>query len=276
MQLSLSVRIAEEFLSKEHARVALPALAELAQDAGYDGLCMRASQVGIRDSAERQQAAADQIASSGLRVTMVTGDFDIVYNNDLGPNCLRNILPYLELARKLGAPIVRVALKSQDDIPWAQVAADEAQAYDLTLAHQCHTSSLFETVDDVVDTLQKIDRPNFGLIYEPANLEICGQDYGPRTIARLAPWIVNVYLQNQILRPDGDVTLETWCRGPVSLQLVPIHDPGGIDFRRVVEGLMAIDYDGPITAHQSGFADRPIADTARLTADYLKGLWHAR
>ena len=36
-----------------------------------------------------------------------------------------------------------------------------------------------------MDVLKRIDRANFGLIYEPANLAICGQDYGPDCIAQL-------------------------------------------------------------------------------------------
>ncbi len=270
MQLSLSVRIAEEFLSKEHARLPLDELAELARNSGYDALCMRASQVGIHSSAEQQAAAAAQIRDRGLAVTMATGDFDVVYNNDDGPAGLRNIGPFLDLAETLGAPMIRVALKAEQDIPAAQQAADEAAPRGLKLVHQCHTLSLFETVDGIENTLRQIGRPNFGLIYEPANLELCGQDYGPATIARLAPWIVNVYLQNHIIKPDGAITLDTWCRGPVPFDQIPIHTSGGVDFPAVFGGLASIGYQGPVTAHQSGLEDEPLAVTAQRTAEYLR------
>lgn len=272
MQLSLSVRIAEEFLSKEQARLDLAELARLAREAGYDSLCMRASQVGVQHSADEQQRAAALIRDSGLSVTMVTGDFHTVYNNDRGPNALRNIAPFLDLASALGAPLIRVALKSDDDIPHAQQAADEAAARGINLAHQCHTQSLFETLDGIERTLKLIDRPNFGLIYEPANLELCGQDYGPAAIERLAPFIMNVYLQNHRLKPDGNVTLHTWCRGDVSFDLIPIHADDGIDFNRVFAGLAAIGYRRPVTAHQSGLPDEPTAVTATATANYLREL----
>ncbi len=272
MKLSLSVRIAEEFLSKEHARFQLDELVGLAKRAGYDALCMRASQVGIQSSVADQRRAAGTIREHGLSVTMVTGDFDIVYNNDDGPNCLREIGPFLGLAKTLGAPLIRVALKTDDDIPFAQQAAEQAADMGITLVHQCHTLSLFETLEGIERTLRQIDRPNFGLIYEPANLEICGQEYGPEVIERLAPWIVNVYLQNQVLKPDGKVTLVTWCRGPVSFDLIPIHEPGGIDFPQVFEGLRSIGYDGPVTAHQSGLETELAAVTAQATADYLRAM----
>ncbi|GIT05145.1 MAG: hypothetical protein CM1200mP29_05560 [Verrucomicrobiota bacterium] len=117
---------------------------------------------------------------------MVTGDFDTVYNNDNGPSALRDITPYLDLAKRLGAPRIRVALKQQSDIANAQSAADEAAERGIQLVHQCHTLSLFETVESIERTLTAIDRPNFGLVYEPANLETCAQDYGRGTIERLA------------------------------------------------------------------------------------------
>jgi sugar phosphate isomerase/epimerase len=275
MKLSLSVRIAEEFLSKERARIPLLELTQLARQTGYDALCMRASQVGVQSSADQQQLAATVIHDAGLSVSMVTGDFAIVYNNEQGPACLRNIEPYLQLASTLGAKLIRVALKTEADIEWAQRAADAAAKRELQLVHQCHTLSLFETVDGIEHALRRIDRPNFGLIYEPANLEICGQDYGPQTILRLAPWIKNVYLQNQRLRADGDVTLDTWCRGPIAFDLIPIHTEGFIDFETVFAGLAEIGYRGPITAHQSGFGDQPLEQTAAETANYLKGLKHA-
>ncbi|MBI4659393.1 MAG: sugar phosphate isomerase/epimerase [Verrucomicrobia bacterium] len=270
--LSLSVRIAEEFHSKEKASMTLEALADLAVAAGYRALCMRASQVGVQSSPEAVANAAGTLATRGLSVSMVTGDFAIVYNNDQGPDCLRRIGPYLDLAAALRAPLIRVALKKEEDISWAQRAADEAAARGLKLVHQCHTQSLFETVDGIERTLRQIGRPNFGLIYEPANLELCGQEYGPKTIERLAPWIFNVYLQNQVLKPDGKTTLKTWCRGPVPLDLIPIHAPGGIDFGLVFRGLAEIKYRGPVTVHQAGGAGESPREAAKATADFLEQL----
>lgn len=272
MKLSLSVRVAEEFLSKEKACMTLEELADLAVSAGYDALCMRGSQVGVHSPPQTVGRAAAVLETRGLAVSMVTGDFDIVYNNDRGPACLRKIRPYLQLAMALKSTLIRVALKSEEDIPWAQRAADDAIKFGVKLAHQCHTQSLFETVEGIEQALRKIDRPNFGLIYEPANLELCGQDYGPETIQRLAHWILNVYLQNQVLKDDGQLALNTWCRGDVRFDLIGIHEPGGINYDRVFQGLRAIEYDGPVTVHQAGRAGEPPQNGVKTTAQYLKQL----
>ena len=272
MQLSLSVRIAEEFLSKEKASMPIEELAGLAKRCGYESLCMRASQVGVQSSPDEIQSVVKCLAKNDLSVSMVTGDFDTVYNNENGPSVLRGITPYLRLAKRLGAPRIRVALKQESDISHAQRAADEAVEYGIQLVHQCHTLSLFETVESIERTLMAIDRPNFGLVYEPANLEICGQDYGVDTIERLGKWVFNVYLQNQVLKLDGSVTLPTWYAGDVSFDLISVHSSGGIDFGRVFSGLKAIDYDGTITVHQSAQPGETPEESAGRTADFLKTL----
>jgi len=233
---------------------------------------MRASQVGVHSGPTAAHQAASVVRKSGLTVSMVTGDFDIVYNNAAGPNCLRRIKPYLDLALALNAPLIRVALKTEEDVPWAQRAADEAAEHSLKLVHQCHTQSLFETVDGIERTLNRIGRPNFGLIYEPANLELCGEGYRHETIQRLAPWIFNVYLQNQMLKPDGKLALTTWCRGPVPFDLISIHQSGGIDFASIFDGLARVGYRGPVTVHQAQIQSEPVSESIRRTADYLTAL----
>jgi sugar phosphate isomerase/epimerase len=272
MKLSVSCRIAEGFLSKEQASMSFEELADLAVAAGYQAICMRASQVGVQSSRDKIQDARRILDDRGLGVSMISGDFDIVYNNDRGPACLRNIRPYLDLAEALGAPLIRVCIKQPDDIPYAQDAADTAAERGFKIVHQCHVQSLFEKVDDIVKRVREIDRPNFGLIFEAANLEQCGQDYGVSAIEQLAPWIENVYLQNQRLSPTGSITLQTRCSGPVSFDVCEIHESGGIDFATVFDGLRQVGYDGPVTVHQSAPEDSRLTavDAATQTARFLR------
>jgi len=273
MKLSVSCRIAEGFLSKEEASLSLPELCDLAVAAGFEAICMRASQIGVQSSPDAVARAREVIRERNLDVSMITGDFDIVYNNDRGPSCLKNITLYLNLAEALDSTLIRVCLKTEPDIAAARHAADESAERGRTLVHQCHTQSLFETVDNIEKCLKQIDRPNFCLIFEPANLEGCRQNYGPETIKRLAPWIRNVYLQNQRLNPDGGVTLDTWSHGPVSFDIIGIPKPGGIDFPRVFDGLKQAGYDGIVTVHQSAPEDgtSPVIAAAQ-TAEFLRRL----
>jgi len=254
--------------------MSLGQVCDMATQAGFEAICMRPSQLSIHSSPEEVASARETIRRQEIDVTMISGDVDIVYNNDNGPNCLPDITNHLNLAEALGAPMIRVCIKTEDDVKAARRASDESAERGITLVHQCHVQSLFETVDQIECRLRQIDRPNFGLIFEAANLEQCRQEYGSATIARLAPWIRNVYLQNQRLSPNGKVTLDTWTNGPISFDVIDVTDPGGIDFVKVLDSLKEIGYDGPITVHQSSPAEgtSPL-ESAKRTAEFIKSNW---
>jgi sugar phosphate isomerase/epimerase len=251
MKLSLSVRIAEAPGSKEKTLMGFEDFVQLAKTNGYPAICMRASQAGIQTPKDRLRQMRRAVDAAGLQVSMVTGDFPVPANDDNAPRCLRNIAPYLDLAESFGADMIRVGMKKEEDIIWAQRASDEARGRNIRLAHQSHVATLFETVDGSIETLRKINRPNFGLIYEPANWMICLQDYGPATIKRVQPWLMNVYLQNHLLTPQGKASVDTWARGRVPLDHIGLWEKGGVDFDRVFEGLHAIGYSGYVTVHQA-------------------------
>src|SRR2546423_714680 len=73
----------------------------------------------------------------------------------------------------------------------------------------------FEEVEPMLAVLAEIGQPNFGLIYEPANLLLNGQSYGLDTLQMLKPHLMNVYVQNHRLNSDGADALSTYCRGTV-------------------------------------------------------------
>ena len=120
--------------------------------------------------------------------------------------------------------------------------------------------------------LEQIDRRNFGLIYEPANLLLCGEQYGSVTLERIRPWLMNVYVQNHALDPDGPVELETWCLGPRRFHHIPIWEPGGVDFDSVMRGLSEVDYDGFFTVHQAYAEIMGPREAAVESATYLRSI----
>ena len=272
MKLSLSVRVAESVLNKEEANRSMEHLADLALELGYSAMCMRASQAGIQSPLEQITRVRKVLAERGLPVSMVTGDFPIPANDVHAPDALRDITPYLDLTELLGADLIRIGMKKHEDIAWAQRASDEAAERNIRLAHQSHTRSLFETVEESVLVLKKVDRPNFGIIYEPANLDLCGQDYGPETIRRFAPWLFNVYLQNHRLNPKGSMTLDTWVRGPAPHDPVPLQAEGGIDFPIIMDTLKEMGYDGYVTVHQAFAEIMEPEDAARQSYNYLTSI----
>ena len=251
MYLSLSVRVAESFTNKRISTVPLADIAATANQAGYQALCMRASVVGAEDPPSRQAEALATVTRHALGVSMATPDFAVPENSAEGPGVLRNIKPALDLCERLECDLIRVCLKEQADIEAARLAADEANERGIRLAHQCHTQSLFETIDGCLDVCRRVGRPNFGLIYEPANLALCGEPYGPDAIARLAGVIFNVYLQNHTPDPQGTLMMDTWSQGRIPTTLHRFTDRNGIDMEAVILGLKAIDYTGSVTLHHT-------------------------
>ena len=272
MKLSLSVRVAESFSNKRESTIPLGDLARIAAGAGYDAICMRASVVGVHSAAGAAARVRRAVAEHGLAISMVTADFAVPENSAEGPNSLRRITPSLDLAEALGTDLIRICMKTEEDIVQAQRAADEARERDIRLAHQSHTRSLFETVEGSVAVLKAVGRSNFGIIYEPANLSLCGQEYGETTLRTFQPWLFNVYMQNHTPEPDGLQPMETWTRGEVMSTLRPLDAPGGIDFPSIFDGLRAIGYDGCVTMHQAFGGDMTPQEATRRTATFLRGL----
>lgn len=270
MKLSLSARVAESFSNKEEASLNLEQLIDLARNHGYRAICMRASQAGIHSPPEQVSRMSRRISEAGLKVSMVTGDFAVPRNDELGPAGLRDIAPYLDLAETFGADLIRICMKKEEDIPWAQRASDSAAERGIRLAHQSHCSSLFETVEGSLQVLEKVDRSNFGIIYEPANWMIAGEDYGRETIKRLEPHLFNVYVQNHRLNPQGEGVVRTWNRGPVRLDHIGLWESGGIDFDEVFQGLSDVQYRGYVTIHQAFAGIMSVAEAARRSATFLE------
>lgn len=250
MQLSLSVRIVEA-ACKTRLQVVFEELVGIAADTGYQAVCMRASAGGVQTPNEELRRMREVVESRGLHVAMVTADSNVPLNNADGPNSLRKIGPSLDVAEELGCDLIRVCLKSDDDLPHAREAAKQAADRGIRLAHQCHTTSVFETVDQILANIETIAQPNFGLIYEPANLMLCGEPYDVATLRRLAPHLMNVYIQNHRVDPDGPASLPTYCRGDVRFHHLPIWETGGVDTANVFAGLRDIGWAGHFTIHQA-------------------------
>jgi sugar phosphate isomerase/epimerase len=250
IKLSLSVRIVEA-PCKTKLFVPFEELVSIAKETGYQAVCLRASAGGVMTSKERLVEMCHCVKQAGLFISMVTADFNVPLNNEHGPDSLRDIGPSLDVAETVGCTLIRVCLKNRDDITFARQAAKQAAKRGIRLAHQCHTSSLFEEVEPMLKVVAEIGQPNFGLIYEPANLLVNGQSYGLDTLQKLRPHLMNVYVQNHRLNANGSDELPTFCRGPVRFDHLDPWTPGGVDFPAVAAALKQIAYEGTFTIHQA-------------------------
>ncbi|HEX2034873.1 MAG TPA: sugar phosphate isomerase/epimerase [Chloroflexota bacterium] len=270
---SLSTRLAEVPGHKERAVMSLEAFARLARELGYAALSMRASQLSIDTPAEQVIAARELLDGLGLRVSMVTGTVSLATNDARATEPLRNITPHLDLAERLGCDLIRVMIHTEADLPWTQRAADAAAERGIRLTHQTHVGTLVETVDEALEVVTRVGRPNFGLTYEPSNLLVCGSDYGPQAIRRLAPHLFNVYLQNWHQHPGGAMVAGT-RRGTVTIDQIPLDDRRGIDLDLVFAGLREIGWQGYVTVHQMLLPGQDTATEARRHREAIRAAGH--
>ena len=139
----------------------------------------------------------------------------------------------------------------------------------MRLVHQTHIRTMCETVAETLDVVQQVNRPNFGVTYEPSNLAICGDDYGPEALRQLAPHLFNVYLQNWHIHPEGKMTIGT-NRGEVRADQPPLSDERGLDLGRVFAGLREVGYAGWVTVHQAMGPGETVEQAARASYDTLR------
>lgn len=274
MRLALSVRIAEAARRKDAIALPFEELARLAAFAGFQALSLRASVVSVDSLPERIAAVREALDRQGLAVSMVTGDVPLAANDGDATRAIHQITPYLDLAQAVGAGLLRVMLHAEADIAPARRAADEAAERGLTLAHQTHWGTLFETVEEALATLAAVGRENFAVTYEPANLLACGGLWDGEAIRRLAPHIANVYFQNLRLDASSPVRFATRRRGPVGVRYLPLGDPAGIDPAPLVQALREIGYQGWFTVHQpllqGQTVEQAIAEAARVFKPLLE------
>lgn len=262
MKLSMSVRVAETPQRKDQATMAFEPLMQLAAGLGYEGVSMRASQASIDTPAAEAARMKRFLDDLGLRVSMCTGTVSLAANDEQATAPLRNITPHLDLAEWFGCDLVRIMIKKPADIPWTQRAADIARDRNMRLVHQTHIRTMCETVAETLDIVRQVDRPNFGITYEPSNLAICGDDYGPERIHQLSPYLFNVYLQNWHIHPKGEMTIGT-NKGEVQADQPPLSAPRGLELDRVFAGLRKIDYLGWVTVHQALGPGETVEQAAR-------------
>jgi sugar phosphate isomerase/epimerase len=260
IRLSLSGRISEPIGDVPNLKpLTYDEFLAIARGTGYSAICLRPLQCSISTPLEEMEDMARRTREAGLQVSMVTCDNDQPPNNDRAPFALLNITPRLTMAQVFGAKLIRCQIKKPEHLGWAQRACDEAKERGLSIVHLSHPATLFSNVADAIDCLKKINRPNFGLTYEPVNWMNSPGGYGRDVIRSVAPWTVNVYAQNQKTGSDGGAAnnLALW-------------EPGGIDFDVVFQGLHETGYTGYFTVHSRASLNHAPRDLATRSLAFLK------
>lgn len=262
MKLSLSTRIAETKNSAPSPMKYEDFLA-MTKSAGYDALCLRASQAGIQTPLEQLYEMSRLTKEAGLKVSMVSPDFAVPANTSKAPECLHHITPYLDVAQIFGSEMIRVGMKKDEDVVWAQRAADEARERKLKLVHHAEWQTLFATFEESMRTLKAVNRPNFGFVHDECQWMVNTPYYRPEQMGekmkKISPWMWNVYVKNQ---PPGP--------GNPNRPEISLLDKNGVNFDLMFEGLNAIHYHGYITVHSVAAPMGTPQEAAVKAHDFLK------
>jgi len=251
--------------------LAWPRLLDLAREAGFEGVSVRASAVSVTSPAAAQEAFAHGLRERDLRASMVTGDLALAINNADATKAIRRIRPHLALAKRLGARNVRVMLHEAADISVTRAACDSAGERGVTLLQQIHWGSLAETMEQAVQLADAVGHPSFGITYEPANLLAATGRVVPAEIGQLGHRLGNVYFQNICLDPESPLTFGA-RNGPVGVRFLPLGHEKGIDGPAIVTALGEAGYEGWFTIHQPLLAGESVEQAIAHAGRYVRGL----
>ena len=251
MKFSLSGRcvVSGDGLLKENEE-----FLQLAGDLGFDGVDLRWDQMNPDLPRAKVEEAKDLCAKHGLAVAAL--NTKAIEPADLGP--------MLELAKELGCGRIRAG-GAEDAI---QAAADLAAPYGIRLATQMHTNGAYETVAAAKETLARIDRPNFGVIIEPANLYMAGDELTADNFSQIADSIFWCHVQSLIVAPPDETPTKLTLRSgkQVGYKRVPIRENTGCDMPGFFAALKGAGFDDYVNCLE------PTPDTddwAAFFGDYL-------
>ena len=240
MELALSGFLFEEGYSSQSLE--FPEFCGVAQGAGYDGVELRRTQVDPQASAGRRRAMRRMVEDHGLRVICLTARGMPAGGGERDAFFAR----YLGLCADLGCGLLKLGGEPE----WLCGAADIAQQKGVSLATNNHVSGHLETVVGTRAHLAAVDRPGYGLLYDPLHLRLTAQDY-VGCIPELSARTRNVLVHSVRKARHGEAPeVERDGRGWV--KCLP-DDAGAQDWPAVLAAFRRAGYDGLVTVIESGW-----------------------
>ncbi len=272
MKISISSRITEQSDNKEKSFLSLDSFIKLASKNKFDGVSLRPSMISTQSSEYIVNQAQKLFKVNNMKVSMITSNIHLAKNDELASDILRNITPSLDLAETLKTSLIRIMIKNRDDIFYAKKALDEAKERNLKLLQQTHWGTLAETLDETVKLIKTINRQNFGITFEPANLMACGSDFNKNALNQLLPYTENFYFQNIILDKKGKHVFPTIHNGDVRVKYVSLDNSNGINVFSFLDFLREKKYNKWFTVHQplleNQTVENAIENASKLFLEY--------
>ncbi len=199
---------------------------------------------------------AGQLHNFGLETAMLSPYFDFTGSQQSARESVELGKRVLESADQLDSRGIRcftgkVGSADADEAQWQRTVEslqELAEAGpDVVWALETHPRNLMDNVDATRELMQRVDRANVGLIFQPSTF--LGHEMD--ALDALAPWIRHVHATN---KRDG--------------QRASLAE-GEMDYAAIVQALRDRDFDGYISVEWMG---PDPAEAARREGAYLRGL----
>jgi sugar phosphate isomerase/epimerase len=197
---------------------------EITRELGYDGIELRYPLLPDSAAGIRELAAA----LADLALTVVFGPCAGVPTDAAGWDDAKRVI---ETLHALGAKWLKCLPIDAEQVDGMVQLADLVQASGMKLCTQLHAYTLTDTIDNTERFLKEVDHPAIGVMFDPAHLQLAGDDDVAGGISRLSPWLELVNIQCLAPDPDGD----DW---------VPVLPgaPGATDLNGTLKALPAGDW----------------------------------
>lgn len=258
MKLSISGRLFE--VDYSYCELSIEEFVTLAKNIGYHGIELRKTQISLDTPSQEIIKIGQTIQKSGIEVTCVTAR-GVSLKDEENFGLFKK---YITLAEDLGCKLI----KAGGDIPWLRKAADYAAEHGIILAGNTHIGTPLETISSTLERLSAIDRENYRLIFDPGNLFMAQEKYGPEVIRKLSEYICYVTVQFPLRVPLKQAEGLFEYKGYSYAQGLPGED-GTPDFLSVFCGLHEIGYDGWVSIIEPQSATIESRKLAKLFYDKL-------
>jgi L-ribulose-5-phosphate 3-epimerase len=225
---SIFTNIFREFPLEE----AIPEIARM----GYRGIEVMAREPHLppETPAARVREISERIRDHGLVVSDLAG-YAGGYSrldDDKAQVQLDTLARLLEMAEVLGCGLVRHSEggPSYDEaseeqwqraVAWYRRAADLAGEAGVRLVIEIHPNGLAETADSALDFVQRVDRGNVGVIFDPGNMHLAGTPFGAAEVYKLWGKIFHVHVKDSLRVGDPAYpSARQWRGGLIAFKLL--------------------------------------------------------
>lgn len=223
---------------------------------GYEAVELQAiSHMKIGTKIQKLKATKSMMSDLGL---ILAGVYTPVWNRHCQENQefekqFEDYRQYLDMAHELESPWIKIGAGGpspdyatdkyfHNSSSWLKNAADLARNAGMNILVEIHFNTLVETVSSTLKLIHLVDRRNFGLIYDAANLYVANDNSIFESIRTLKPYIQHVHLKDVKEIDNKNIPgIFSFRNRNYAIQ---IFGDGEVDNETAIKALEDIGYDG--------------------------------